>query len=213
MAPQIFTEARDQDVGSDRRNIPWSPENILIDTVARLQRDFRMPGAPHVVLTPRQAAFTTTKVPRFAGKTSWDQYRQVFEAMVCSNGWDDATAALQLLSHLEGYALNVALLVIGQCSTETPIRDVVDRCQVWECHADPEIRRVSKPGPDPVYLAYVVGDSDTGVEDIRVAAVTKPKSTPDQADNLFRQLLQLVVVNAACRGVSTTCGAPGNRNW
>ena len=28
-----------------------------------------------------------------------------------SNGWDDATAALQLLSHLEGDALNVALLV------------------------------------------------------------------------------------------------------
>ena len=27
------------------------------------------------------------------------------------NGWDDATAALQLLSHLEGEALNVALLL------------------------------------------------------------------------------------------------------
>ena len=27
------------------------------------------------------------------------------------NGWDDATAALELLSHLEGDALNVALLV------------------------------------------------------------------------------------------------------
>ena len=33
VAPQIFTEARDKDVGSDRRNVPWSPENILIDTV------------------------------------------------------------------------------------------------------------------------------------------------------------------------------------
>ena len=28
-----------------------------------------------------------------------------------SNGWDDATAALQLLSHLEGDVLNVAQLV------------------------------------------------------------------------------------------------------
>ena len=36
---------------------------------------------------------------------------------------------------------------------ETPIRDVVDRCRVWESHADPEIRRVSKPGPDPIYPA------------------------------------------------------------
>ena len=31
--------------------------------------------------------------------------------MVCSNGWDDVTAALQLLSHLDVDALNVALLV------------------------------------------------------------------------------------------------------
>ena len=55
--------------------------------------------------------FTSTKVPKFAGVTSWEQYRQVFDAIVQSNGWDDATAALQLLSHLEGDALNVALLV------------------------------------------------------------------------------------------------------
>ena len=43
--------------------------------------------------------------------TSWEQYRQVFDTIAQSNGWDDATAALQLLSHLEGDALNVALLV------------------------------------------------------------------------------------------------------
>ena len=30
---------------------------------------------------------------------------------MCSNGWDDVTATLKLLSHLDGYALNVALLV------------------------------------------------------------------------------------------------------
>ena len=55
--------------------------------------------------------FTSTKIPKFAGVTSWEQYRQVFNAIIQSNGWDDATAALQLLSHLEGDALNVALLV------------------------------------------------------------------------------------------------------
>ena len=54
---------------------------------------------------------TSTRVPKFAGTTSWDQCQQVFEAIVISNGWDDATEALQLLSHLEGDALNVALLV------------------------------------------------------------------------------------------------------
>ena len=30
---------------------------------------------------------------------------------MCSNSWDDVTAALQLLSHLDGDALNVALLI------------------------------------------------------------------------------------------------------
>ena len=73
VAPQIFTEPRNEAVGSDRRNIPWSPENILIDTVDRLQQDLadiraesrhtRSPGVPPAVSTPRQAAFTTTKVP------------------------------------------------------------------------------------------------------------------------------------------------------
>ena len=60
---------------------------------------------------PRQVAFTTTKVPQFGGTTSWEQYRQVFDAIVRSNGWDNDTAVLQLFSHLEGDALNVALLV------------------------------------------------------------------------------------------------------
>ena len=40
---------------------------------------------------------------------------------------------------------------------ETPIRDVVDRCRVWESHSDLAVRRVSKPSPDPIYPAYVVG--------------------------------------------------------
>ena len=47
--------------------------------------------------------------------TSWEQYRQVFDAIVRSNGWDNDTAALQVFSHLEGDALNVALLVPLSC--------------------------------------------------------------------------------------------------
>ena len=52
-----------------------------------------------------------TKVPQFGGATSWEQYQQVFDAIVLSNGLDNETDALQLFSHLEGDALNVALLV------------------------------------------------------------------------------------------------------
>ena len=80
VAPQIFMEARDRDVDLDRWNIPWSLENVLIDTVARQQRDLdnmraescflRTLGVPTVVPTPRHMAFTSTKVPKFAGTTS-----------------------------------------------------------------------------------------------------------------------------------------------
>ena len=59
----------------------------------------------------RQTTFTSTSVPKFAGATSGEQYRQVFDDILLSNGWNDVIAALQLLSHLEGDALNVALLM------------------------------------------------------------------------------------------------------
>ena len=218
-------------------------------------------------------------MPRFGGTASWEEYRQVCDAIVLSNGWDDATAAMQLLSHLEGDALNVALLLpishqtsrtglvdalsahygspgrladyrrqfekttrsagedpsifaialetlavkafgdMGQMARlrlirdhfmaghssyelrryldsvppETPIRDVVDRCRVWESHADSEIRRISKHSQDPIYLAYVVGGSDNIGETIWVAAVTKPKSNPDQLEDMLRRLLASMV--------------------
>ena len=60
------------------------------------------------------------QVPKFSGVNSWDQYRQVFDAIVRSNGWDDATVILQLLSHLEGDALNVTLLVLEQRGPHGP---------------------------------------------------------------------------------------------
>ena len=72
---------------------------------------------------------------------------------------------------------------------ETPIRDIADRCRVWKSHADPEIRRVSKSGAELIYPAYVVGYSDSVDEEIRVAAVTKPKSIPDQVEDMLRRLL------------------------
>ena len=231
-----------------------------MDTVSRIQKDLailreenrvlRTPATSQVIQAPRRVALTTTIVPRFDGTTSWEQYHQVFEAIVRSNGWDNDTAALQLFSHLKGDALNVAHLVplarrlwrsglvdaltahygspgcladyrrqferttrtigedpaifataletlavkafedMGQTarlrlirdrfiaghsncdlrrhldsvSPETPIRDVVDRCRVWESHADPAVRRMSKPAPDPTYPAYAVGDTDSDNE-------------------------------------------------
>ena len=99
------------------------PHKTLERAVTQLQKELddsrtkfeitrRLTPAPAVTRRqPRQTRFTSTPVPRYSGKSNWEQYRDIFEAIVCSNGWDDVTAALQLLSHLDGDALNVALLV------------------------------------------------------------------------------------------------------
>ena len=197
--------------------------------MSRMQRDLeelqtenrflRTPRSQVPVPLVRQAALTTTKVPWFNGSTSWEQYQQVLDAIVLSNGWGDTTEALQLLSHLQDDALSVGRLenyrrefdktvrkpgedpsnfaitletlavkafgdmgqmarrrlicdrfIAGHGSCElrryldcvppdTPLRDIVDRCRVWESHADPEVRRVSKPMPEPAYPTYVVKQS------------------------------------------------------
>ena len=105
----------------DTSELFLSPGVVLTDTVVCLQREVeqlrsdsmynhsgKTPiSSPH----PRKTTWTSTKVSKFAGVTSWEQYCLVFDAIVQSNGWDDDTAALQLFSHLEGHSLNVALLV------------------------------------------------------------------------------------------------------
>ena len=106
---------------SDSSDPIRTPENVLMDTVACLQLEVEAmkcgtPGHQTLVrptwpVLTKPVVFTSTRVPKFAGVTSSEQYRHVFDAIAQSNGWGDATTALQLLSHLEGDALNVALLV------------------------------------------------------------------------------------------------------
>ena len=104
-------------IENDSPEAARSPSQKLEDAVARLQRDItdywkelRIAGGQGPAILPRhtkRSGFTSTPVPRYSGKSTWEQYRQVFAAIVCSNGWDGVTAALQLLSHLDGDALNV----------------------------------------------------------------------------------------------------------
>ena len=89
--PRIFSEVRPRDGGPDRWKDVGSPVDVLVDTVARMQHDLaslraenrllRTPAVPQVVRATRQAVFTTTKVPRFDGTTSWEQYR--FLMLLC----------------------------------------------------------------------------------------------------------------------------------
>ena len=246
--PDGFPEDSLRDGGQRQKDID-SPVDMLVDTVTNIQKEMailheenrllRTPATSQVVQVPRRAALTTTRVPLFDGTNSWEQYHQVFEAIVRSNGWDGDTAALQLFSHLEGDALNVAHLIpltrrlsrsglvdaltahygspgrladyrrqfekttrtvgedpaifataletlavkafgdmgrtaqlrlirdrfiaghsncdlrrhLDSVPPETPIRDIVDRCRIWESHADPTSRRLTKPNHDLIYPA------------------------------------------------------------
>ena len=72
---------------------------------------------------------------------------------------------------------------------ETPIRDVVDCCCVWESHADPAVCRTSKPTPDPTYPTYTVGETDSDNEITRVPAVTGLKSDQNQLMDVIRRVV------------------------
>ena len=86
------------------------PHKTLERAVTQLRQelnDYRT----ELEITKRLSPAVNRRQSRYSGKSNWEQYREKFEAIVCLNGWDDVTAALQLLSHLDGDALNVALLV------------------------------------------------------------------------------------------------------
>ena len=114
------TQYRGSTEGRDREELRL-PGSTLEQRLLRLQKDLeeakvesrylRANRSANPVGTPNRPRFTSTPVPRYAGGSNWDQYREVFEAIVCSNGWDEVTASLQLVAHLDGEALNVALLV------------------------------------------------------------------------------------------------------
>ena len=48
---------------------------------------------------------------------------------------------------------------------ETPIRDIVDRCRVWESHADLDIRGFGRPVPERALPIYAVNDAGGGRDD------------------------------------------------
>ena len=73
---------------------------------------------------------------------------------------------------------------------DTPLRDIVDRCRVWESHGSTETRRVSKPIPDPVYPTYVVEQPDYDSEPVCMVSVNKQNSQVDQTDELLKKLLE-----------------------
>ena len=70
------------------------------------------PGLSETPASCRPGWFTNTAVPKFDGTVCWQQHQQVFNAIAKSKRLGDESAALQLFVHLEGEALNVALLML-----------------------------------------------------------------------------------------------------
>ena len=147
------------------------PHKTLERAVTQLQKELddcrtefeitrRLTPAPAVNRRqPRQARFTSTPVPRYSGKYNWEQYSEIFEAIVCWNGWDDVTAALQVLSHLDGDALNVSLLVLEsqRAMPEFLINSLSDHYNSPGRRAEykRQFQRVARqPGDDP--LIFVI---------------------------------------------------------
>ena len=77
----------------DREGL-WLLSPMFQKKVLKLQRDleeakaesryFRARQVDSPVIATNQPRFTSTPVPRYAGGSNWDQYREVFEAIVCS---------------------------------------------------------------------------------------------------------------------------------
>ena len=82
---------------SDGSDSNRTNEAVLMDTVACLQLKMKpiksgppghqTLGRPPSPVPYKPVMFMSTKVPRFAGVTSWEQHRQVFDAIAQSNGW------------------------------------------------------------------------------------------------------------------------------
>ena len=119
-------------------------------------------GGGHTGDNGRERRFTNTAVPRFDGTGCWQQPILTFRAIMRSNGWSPMTAALQLFTHLDGEALNVALLMLEKVRERW--KNLVDgiseyynspgRLAVFRRRFESACRR---PGVDPATFATELG--------------------------------------------------------
>ena len=84
---------------------------------------------------------------------------------------------------------------------DTPLRDIVDRCRVWESHSDLLARNVNQP--KITYPAYVVKPADKEPETVRAMTVNKPERSVEDTNALLSKLVDML-----SPGVNTTMKAP-----
>ena len=84
---------------------------------------------------------------------------------------------------------------------DTPLRDIVDRCRVWENHSDLSARNVNQP--KMTYPAYVVKPSEKEPATVRAITVNKPERSVEDTNELLRKLVDMLTP-----GANTTMKAP-----
>ena len=72
---------------------------------------------------------------------------------------------------------------LDSAAPETPIRNMVDRCRVWESHADPEIMR--NPTTETLYPTFTESNYDITKE----AVDADPKSDQNKLMDVIRRTL------------------------
>ena len=77
---------------------------------------------------------------------------------------------------------------------DTPLRDIVDRCRVWESHSDFPGRSASRP--EPPHPAYVVKTPEKEPEPVRAVTVNKPECPVDDTNELLRKLVEMLTPKA-----------------
>ena len=84
---------------------------------------------------------------------------------------------------------------------DAPLRDIVDRCRVWESHSDLLARNVNQP--KITYPAYVVKPADKEPETVRAMTVNKPERSVEDTNALLSKLVDML-----SPGVNTMMKAP-----
>ena len=79
---------------------------------------------------------------------------------------------------------------------ETPIRDIVDRCRVWESHADTDDQRVVKPTLKRAQPVHEVSEPTLGPTEQIVAAITGPSVGLANLGTMLKCLLPAIPAQA-----------------
>ena len=77
---------------------------------------------------------------------------------------------------------------------DTPLRDIVDRCRVWESHAELAERNVEQP--IRTYPAYTVKPMEREPDVVRAVTGDKPATSVDHSSKILKKLVDMLAPGA-----------------